>query len=671
MKNKISNETYAKLKAVADSIRLLTVDAIEASTTGHPGMPMGMADLGAVLFGEILKHNPKNDTWLNRDRFVLSAGHGSLLLYSLLHLSGYGLSLEEIKKFRRVNSLTPGHPEYGHTVGVETTTGPLGAGFATAVGMAMGERILSARFNTDTHKIFDHFTYVVCGDGCLMEGVSAEAASLAGHHQLEKLIVFYDSNKVSIEGPTDITFTEDVAKRFEAYGWQALEGNAHDMREILDLIQQAKVEKGKPSIIILNSVIGTGSPGMAGKHKVHGSRLGEEEAAITRKYLGCPDENQMFYVHPEAYEYFDQQNKQAFQANEEWNANYESWQFKNPEKKQALDIFLTKGQELYASIDFPRYQIGDRVSTRQVSGEVLNNISKMLPNFVGGSADLSTSNMTEMPTFGDFTIDNPTGKTIRFGVREHAMGSIGNGLALEAGFRPFCATLVLFIDYMRPSMRLASLMKLPVIYILTHDSIFLGGDGPTHQPIEHLNSLRIIPDFRVLRPGDPAETVVAWQMALERLDGPTAMFFSRQALPVYEKADQDWKNNVRKNGAYIVINCKNPDIIVLATGSEVEMAINALEKSGKKGLVVSVMSRELLGQTSIRERNKIMPPGVPVIAVEAGSHHGWTEFTKGKKENIFCIDRFGASGRPEEVAEYLGFTVENLTDFITSVVDEK
>lgn len=665
--NIIPNETYANLKSVASSIRLLTVDAIETSTTGHPGMPMGMADLGAVLYGEILKHNPKNDKWLNRDRFVLSAGHGSLLLYSLLHLSGYGLSLDEIKKFRRINSLTPGHPEYGHTRGVETTTGPLGAGFATAVGMAMGERILNARFNTDKHNIFDFYTYVISGDGCFMEGVTAEAASLAGHHKLGKLIVYYDSNKISIEGSTDITFTEDVAGRFEAYGWQTLEGNAHDMQEIMDLTQSAKEEDGKPTLIILNSIIGTGSPGMAGKHKVHGTRLGEKEAAITRKNLGCPDENQMFYVHPEAYAYFNQQNQRAIEINTQWDSMYEAWQIENPGKKQELDIFLSKGKELYGSIEFPSFKIDDKYSTRDVSGKVMNEIVKTLPNFIGGSADLSTSNKTEMPEYGDFTIDNPMGRTVRFGVREHAMGSIGNGLALVAGFRPFCATLALFIDYMRPSMRLAALMKLPIIYVLTHDSIFLGGDGPTHQPIEHFNSLRIIPDFLVLRPGDPAEAVIAWQMALERQDGPTAMFFSRQALPVYEKDDKDWENSVRKNGAYIVKHCKNPDIIILATGSEVEMALKALEKSGKNGLVLSVLSRELLEKTSIQERQKLMPPEIPVVTVEAGSHHGWTTFTMGKVKNIFCIDRFGASGRPEEVAEYLRFTVENLADHITKI----
>lgn len=665
----LSAQKREKLQRVADSIRILAVDAVEASTTGHPGMPMGMADLGAVLYGEIMNHNPVNPNWLNRDRFVLSAGHGSMLLYSMLHLSGYGLELDELKRFRRINSLTPGHPEYGHTVGVETTTGPLGAGFSTAVGMAMGERILDARFNTDMHKIFDHYTYVVSGDGCLMEGVTSEAASLAGHHKLGKLIVFYDSNRISIEGPTDITFTEDVAKRYEAYGWQVLTGSAHDMQEISDLADEARTEAEKPTLVILRSVIGTGSPGMAGKHKVHGSRLGEEEAERTRANLGNPDPKQMFYVHPEAYEYFKERNEEHKKTNQEWDALFEAWSTANPQKRKELDSFLERGRDLYDTIAYPEFAVGEARSTRDVSGMVLNKVAAVLPNLIGGSADLSTSNKTEMPEHGDFTIDNPLGKTIRFGVREHAMGSIVNGLALEGGFRSFAATLVLFIDYMRPPMRLASLMKLPIIYILTHDSIYLGADGPTHQPIEHLNSLRIIPDFRVYRPGDPEEAVVAWQMSLERLDGPSAMFLSRQDLAVYEKADADWRNTVRRTGAYTVKDAPGtPEVVILATGSEVEMAIKALEASGKKGRVVSVLSREMLSAASEGDKQALMPEGVPVMAVEAASFHGWTEFTGGKRSNIFSLDGFGASGRPEEVAEYFGFTVDRLAERIGETV---
>lgn len=661
----LSEKTRQDLKAVADSIRILTVDALETSTTGHPGMPMGMADFGAVLYGEILRHNPKNPSWLNRDRFVLSAGHGSMLLYSLLHLSGYGLPLDELKRFRRIHSLTPGHPEYGLTVGVETTTGPLGAGFATAVGMAMGERILGARFNTEQHRVIDHYTYVLAGDGCLMEGVTAEAASLAGHHKLGKLIVFYDSNKVSIEGPTDITFTEDVAKRFEAYEWQVLLGSAHDVQSILGLTSQAQQETEKPSLIILDSVIGTGSPGMAGKHKVHGSRLGVEEAVRTRLSLGCPDGHRLFYVHPQAYAYFEQRGKTLAALNEEWDRLFAEWAERYPEKRIQLDIFLSRGKPLYASVDYPTFKQGDALSGREVSGIVLNKIAERVPVIIGGSADLSTSNKTEMPAFGDFTVENPLGRTIRFGVREHAMGSIGNGLALEGGFRPFCATLVLFADYMRPAMRLASLMGLPVIYILTHDSVFMGADGPTHQPIEHLASLRIIPGFRVLRPGDPEETVVAWQMALERLDGPTALILSRQALAVYAKEDRDWRVTVRRAGAYVLRKAAGrPEVVILATGSEVQMALLALERSGKNGSVVSVLCRELLGDAPEELRSRLMPPGVPVVVAEAGCRDGWAEFTGGKRGNIFCIDRFGASGRPEEVAELFGFTVDNLAELL-------
>ena len=541
--------TSRGLEAAASSIRLLTVDALEASTTGHPGMAMGMADAGAVLFGEILKHDPARPDWLNRDRFVLSAGHGAMLLYSLLHLSGYGLPLEEIKRFRRIGSLTPGHPEYGHTVGVETTSGPLGAGFATAVGMAMAERIMAARYNEPGYEVFDNRTWVISGDGCMMEGVTSEAASLAGHHRLGKLTVFYDSNGISIEGSTDITFTEDVAARFRAYGWQTLEGSAHDMDQIRRLTAQAVAETEKPTLIVLKSVIGKGSPGMQGKHKVHGTRLGPEEAARTRLALGAPDAETMFHVHPEAYDYFAERRREWARRRAEWEGMFGDWSAAFPEKRRSLEANLARDPALLAGIPWPEYSVGDSEAARATGGRVLEALAGSLESLVGGSADLASSNGTEIPGQNDFAPENPLGKSIRYGIREHAMGSITNGLRLYGGILPFAATLVMFVEYMRPPIRLAALMGLPVVYVTTHDSIFMGGDGPTHQPVEQVAGLRTIPNLRVLRPGDPQETVEAWKMALERNDGPTLLVLSRQNLVTFDKQDEAWRDRIRRDGA--------------------------------------------------------------------------------------------------------------------------
>ncbi len=661
--------TETGIDAAARSIRLLTVDALEASTTGHPGMPMGMADAGAAIFGEILKHDPTNPDWLNRDRFVLSAGHGAMLLYSLLHLSGYGLPLEELKRFRRIGSLTPGHPEYGHTRGVEMTTGPLGAGFATAVGMAMAERAMAARYNEPGFELFNNRTYVISGDGCMMEGVSSEAASLAGHHKLDKLTVFYDSNDISIEGSTDITFTENVRARFEAYGWQTLEGSAHDVPGILRMAEEAKAETDKPTLIILKSIIGKGSPGMQGKHKVHGTRLGPEEAARTRIALGAPDGETMFYVHPEAYEYFTGRREFWQKRREEWDGMFQIWSETFPEKKKSLELNLNRDPSLLDAVDYPDFRIGESMAARASGGMVLEALAASLDSLIGGSADLASSNGTEIPGQEDFTRENPLGKIVRYGVREHAMGSITNGMALYGGLRPFAATLVMFVEYMRPAMRLAALMNLPVIYVLTHDSIFMGADGPTHQPIEQMAGLRSIPNLRVMRPGDPQETVEAWRMSLERNDGPTALVLSRQNLDNYPKADADWKKTSRNIGAYIVQDCeRTPDAVLFATGSEVGMALQAAEKlrdiNDIKLRVVSVLCREMFYTVWDDVRADFLPEGVKGFAVEAGSRSGWEVLTGGERSRVFGLDDFGSSGRPEEVAEYFGFTVNNLADLI-------
>lgn len=652
------------LKAVASSIRLLTIDGVEKSTTGHPGMALGCADLGAVLFGEILKHYNKAPDWIDRDRFVLSAGHGSILLYSLLHLAGFGMPKEELGRFRRVGSLTPGHPEYGHTVGVETTTGPLGAGFATAVGMAMAERKLSAKFNTKDHTIFDHYTYVLSGDGCMMEGVTGEAASLAGHHKLGKLIVFYDSNRISIEGSTGITFTEDVAARFRAYNWQTLEGSAHDPKVIEELVMQAKEETEKPTLIVLHSTIGKGSPNMQGHHAVHGKPLGAEEVAATKRNLGCP-EDEDFYVFPEAYEYFRAREKEWAVRYSKWQSTFAAWKKANPGPAGELEAWLDQGRPNYDTVKLPEFAPGDKMAGRDVSGKMIAAYGAVLDNFIGGSADLSSTTKTEIPGRKDFQADTPEGNVIRFGVREHAMASIANGMTLHGGFRVFCGTILIFADYMRPAMRLAALMKLPVIYVLTHDSIFIGGDGPTHQPVEHLTSLRIIPNMLVLRPADPEETVEAWRMAMERKDGPVALSLTRQGLKVYPKHDTAWRENMRKGG-YIVREPEggSPDVVVAATGSEVEIALEAAESPGdRKVRVVSVSSRELLLSQTKSFFENLFPPGVRVVVAEAGVSCCW-EGIASTREDIFGINRFGESGPGEEVAEHLGYTAAELARLI-------
>jgi len=484
------------LTAVASSLRILSMDAVEASGTGHPGMPLGCADLAAVLYGEVLRHDPADPAWLDRDRFVLSAGHGSALLYAILHLSGYDIPMEELKRLRRIGSITPGHPEYGLTPGVETTTGPLGAGFATAVGMAIAEQKLGAQFNDPDLAIIDHHTYVLSGDGCLMEGISHEAASLAGHLRLGKLIVLYDSNQVSIEGPTAITFTEDVRARFAAYGWQTLEGSAHNFAEMAGLIAAARADAGRPTLIELHSVIGQGAPTQAGGHKIHGTLLGPDEIRAAKRGMGAP-EDEPFFVFPEAREYFERRRRAWKELHAEWSRLHAEWRDRDPARAADLEAWNFCGREFYDRAEMPTYVVGDAVSIRDVGGEVLNAYARVVPNLIGGSADLSTSNKTEMPGHGVYGPGEIGGRTIRYGVREHAMASITNGIQLHGGFRPFAATLFVFVDYMRPAMRLAALMKISVIYILTHDSIYLGGDGPTHQAIEHLASLRIIPNMRV------------------------------------------------------------------------------------------------------------------------------------------------------------------------------
>jgi len=644
-----------QIEAVAQSIRALSMDAIQQCNSGHPGLPLGSADIGAVLYSEFMKINPEVSNWIDRDRFVLSAGHGSMLLYSLLHLSGFKLSLEDLKNFRRLNSKTPGHPEYGHTDGVEATTGPLGAGISNSVGMAIAETMLAEKFNTKEHKIIDHYTYTLAGDGCMMEGISYEAASLAGHLGLGKLIILFDSNKITIEGATSLATSENVTKRFEAAGWQTLSGNGNDIDSVKQLISEAKNETSKPTLIELKTTIGFGSPNRAGTSGIHGSPLGDEEIKKTREALGIPVDSD-FYVNPLATELFAEKKSEWSKTYSKWTEMFESWANKNPELKAQWDKFFTDDYNL-DSIKMPDFKIGDKIATRKSGGSVLNAFAKEIPNLIGGSADLTPSTNTGLTDMGNYSKDNRGGRNINFGIREHAMGGIMNGLALH-GIRSFGSTFLVFSDYMRPTLRLAALMNIGSIFIFTHDSIFVGEDGPTHQPIEQVESLRSIPNLTLLRPADAQECSAAYKMALKNRTSPTVIILSRQNLEIFQK-EENWEENYNK-GAYIAYEPKKSiDSVILATGSEVTMAIEAAKKSDKSVRVVSVSSRKLFTSQNSDFKEKLIPVNANIVTAEAGITSGW-EGLATTPENSVGINSFGLSGTGESVAQKLGFTVDNL-----------
>jgi transketolase len=656
------------LEKVALSVRALSIDAIQKANSGHPGLPLGTAELGAMLYGELLRHDPSDPVWADRDRFILSAGHGSMFLYSLLYLAGYkDITLEDIKNFRQIGSRAAGHPEYGMAAGIEATSGPLGQGVAMAVGFAVAETMLAARFNTAAHKIVDHYTYALCGDGCLMEGVSAEASSFAGHHGLGKLIVFYDSNKITIDGSTDLAFTEDVAKRYEAYGWQVLRGSMYNFEEIARLSAEAKAETGKPSLIILTSIIGKGAPNKQNTADIHGAPLGADEVAAARANLGIPGD---FYIAPEAKDYFAAKQTGWKKAHDDWQALFGAWSAANPEKRAEWDAFHS-GKSVPATL--PAYKIDDKIATRTAGNKALAALATANVNLVGGSADLKGPNAVGLPAdAGTWTRENRAGRYIHFGIREFAMAAICNGVSLHGGLRAYCSTFMVFSDYLRPAFRLSALMKQPVVYVLTHDSIFVGEDGPTHQPIEHLASLRIIPNTCVFRPADAEETAEAWAMALENSDSPTALALSRQNRAVFPKADPEWKNTIR-TGAYIVKQTApgEPDAVIIATGSEVGLALeaaalietNAGTKAAEKKLrIVSMISKELFESQPAAIRDAIVPPGIRVIVCEAGVRYGWERWAK--PEDILSIERFGESGPAAKAAEHLGMTADALVKII-------
>lgn len=646
------------------TIRALAVDAVQKANSGHPGMPLGAAPMAHVLWTRHLRFDSAHPDWPNRDRFVLSAGHGSTLLYALLHLSGFGLGIEELEDFRQWGSRTPGHPEYGHTPGVETTTGPLGAGFATGVGMAIAEAFLAQALNRPGYDLVDHYTYAIVGDGDLMEGVSSEAASLAGHLGLGKLIYLYDDNQISIEGCTELAFTEDVGKRFEAYGWQVLSvADGNDLAAIDAAIGQAKAETSKPTLIKVRTVIGFGSPSKAGTAECHGAPLGVEEARLTKEALGWPGD--LFFAVPERVrDYYAGVAANGAAQRESWRELLASYGADHPEAA-AMWNALTSG-ELPAGWDseLPVFAAGEKVATRAASGKVLNALADVLPTLLGGSADLAPSNNTYLAGLGDFQAGNFGGRNIRFGVREHAMGGILNGLALHGGVIPYGGTFFVFSDYMRPAIRLAALSAIRVVYVFTHDSIGLGEDGPTHQPVEHLASLRAMPNLCVIRPSDANETVVAWRVALQRSDGPTALILSRQNLPVLDRTSLGAAEGLERGG-YVLSDppAGAAEVILIGTGSEVEIALQAaalLSEQGVAARVVALPCWELFEKQDEAYRRSVLPKDITVrVAVEAGSSFGWQRYI-GDCGAVVGIDHFGASAPADMLYKKFGLTAEEV-----------
>ena len=645
-----------------NTIRVLSFECVQRANSGHPGLPMGCADLAYTLFTNSLKFDPKDPGWPDRDRFVLSAGHGSMLMYSMLHLCGYDVPLEELKNFRQWGSMTPGHPEYGDTPGVETTTGPLGQGTANAVGLALAESLLAARFNTAEHTLVDHFTYALVSDGDLMEGISHEAASLAGHLGLGKLVYLFDSNAITIEGGTDLASSENTAGRFENYGWHVQKIDGHDRQAIAEALEAARGETARPSIIIATTTIGFGSPNKAGTSGVHGSPLGAEECELTREALGwdypecsVPDEVRPLFLEP---------GSRGAEKHSAWNEMLEDYREKNP--ALAADWDRMQAGEMPAGLreKLPVFESSEgSIATRSASGKVINAVAEVIPELIGGSADLAPSNNTMVSGQDSIQGSKMDGRNMHFGIREHAMGAMMNGMVLHGGIRPYGGTFLVFSDYMRPSVRLAALMKQPVVYIWTHDSIFLGEDGPTHQPVEHLAALRAIPNLRVFRPADANETAMAWALSLEHRNGPSAILLSRQGLPIY---DETVIGKGSEKGGYVIEREEGdagPTVILLASGSEVATAREAaalLKEQGVGVRVVSMPCWEVFEEQDADYRESVLPRSVTArVAVEAGCSFGWDRYV-GADGTVVCLDRFGASAPIKDLAENFGFTAENV-----------
>ncbi|MGE7845601.1 transketolase [Bacillus cereus] len=653
-----------------NTIRTLSIDAINAANSGHPGLPMGAAPMAYALWANHLNHNPNHPKWFNRDRFVLSAGHGSSLLYSLLHLAGYDVSIDDLKNFRKLNSKTPGHPEFGHTPGVEATTGPLGQGIANAVGMAMAEAHLAAKFNKDGHSIIDHNTYALVGDGDLMEGVAYEAMSMAGHMKLGKLIVLYDSNEISLDGELGIAFSEDIQKRAESVHWQYVRvEDGNDVDAITKAIQSAKENTDQPTLIEIRTIIGYGSPKVAGTNKAHGNPLGVEEATATKQVYGWHYEED-FFVPEEVTAYFNELKQKGIEKENDWNEQFNSYRESNPALADELEKAIT-GDVLIEVKDILSFDTEKTISTRVASGEAINHYVKSIPSIFGGSADLSHSTMTDIKGEAVYAVESYAGRNIYFGVREHAMGAAANGLALHGGVKPFVSTFFVFNDYLRPSIRLAALQNLPVTYVFTHDSIAVGEDGPTHEPIEQLAALRAIPGLTVIRPSDANETASAWAYALQQTDGPVVLVLSRQNLPVFNETKANIEN--LSKGAYVLTQTnENPDVILIATGSEVSLAASAkakLEEEQVSVRIVAMPSWELFDRQSNEYKESVLPSSITKrVSLEMGVSLGWERYV-GQEGKVLSIETFGASGTGTEVMNLFGFTTENVVQITKNVLN--
>lgn len=657
-------ETFDELDRLSiTTLRTLAMDAVQAANSGHPGLPMGAADMAYILWTRFLKHNPANSDWPDRDRFILSAGHGCMLLYGLLHLSGYDLPLDEIKRFRSWGSRAPGHPEYGCTPGVETTTGPLGQGFANGVGMALAEAHLAARFNRPGFPVVDHYTYAIVSDGDLMEGISHEAASLAGHLGLGKLIYLYDSNGISIDGPTALSFSEDVGARFKGYGWHVQTVDGHDLVAVEAALHAAKAETKRPSLIIGRTHIGYGSPNCQDTAKAHGSPLGDEELRLTKEGYGWPAEP-TFHVPEEVRAHFEDYARDGAEQESAWREMLVEYGRVHSELdscfRAALVGELPEGWEA----GLPEFSTEKPLATRVASGKVIDCLAARIPTLIGGSADLTPSNNTLPQGEQSLSRDNYAGRYIRFGVREHGMGGILNGLSLHGGLFPYGGTFLVFSDYMRPSIRLAALMHQPVIFVFTHDSVGLGEDGPTHQPVEHLASLRAMPNLTVIRPADATETAEAWRVALSQRDRPTVLCLTRQSLPVLDRSLFTPAAGLH-NGGYILLDAANPAVILIGTGSEVHLALTAAKLLAKRGItarVVSLPSTSLFDRQPREYRDTVLPPAITCrVAVEAGATFGWERYV-GEKGAVVGLDRFGASAPGKIVLEKLGLTPEAVAE---------
>jgi transketolase len=664
-----SKATFDDVDARAiDTIRFLAADAVERAASGHPGMPMGTAPMAYVLWRHHLRHDPQAPRWPNRDRFVLSAGHGSMLLYALLHLSGYeDMTMEQLKNFRQWDSITAGHPEGFLSPAIETTTGPLGQGFGNAVGMAMAEKFMAARFNRPGFEVVDHRTYGICSDGDMMEGISHEAASLAGHLGLGKLIFLYDDNEISIDGSTSLSFSEDVEHRFEAYDWHVQHvDDGEDVEAVDGALRAAKAETERPSLIGVETIIGHGAPNQQGTADAHGSALGEEELARAKRNLDWP-EDERFLVPDEVQRHMrDQAEEQGRKERSEWRDLMDRYADEHPEEAAQLRQWNAGEFEGDWEDALPTFEAGEAMATRKASGAVLDALGPEMPHLIGGSADLTPSNKTDIEGRENFQKDTPEGAYLRFGVREHAMAAASNGIAVHEGLRPYCATFLIFSDYMRPALRLSALMGQPVVFVFTHDSIGLGEDGPTHQPVEHLMALRAIPNLTLIRPADANETVEAWRAALCRTDGPTALALTRQGLPTFDRTELASAEGARRGG-YVLRDAPSgePEIILIGTGSEVQHALSAartLADGGTQARVVSMPSWELFEAQDEAYREEVLPPEVTRrVSVEAGATTGWERYV-GLEGRVIGIDRFGASAPGETVMQKLGFTAENVVE---------